>query len=118
MRPMEAELFLAYRRTDMTKLIVAVRKFANASKNYRYHEYEILLFLLLLHANYVLIQMQYSLLVCVSPRQTATLLLFNSLLSGSNKQSRLSLCSRAIQYQYLFKTNKLHNIRKTLKSHF
>ena len=32
-RPVEAELFLADRRTDMTKLIVACRSFANAPKN-------------------------------------------------------------------------------------
>jgi len=32
-RPMEAELFRADRRTDMTKLIVAFRNFANAPKN-------------------------------------------------------------------------------------
>jgi hypothetical protein len=32
-RPVEAELFHADRRTDMTKLIVAFRNFANAPKN-------------------------------------------------------------------------------------
>jgi hypothetical protein len=32
-RPMGAELFHADGRTDMTKLIVAFRNFANASKN-------------------------------------------------------------------------------------
>jgi hypothetical protein len=31
--PMETELFLADRRTDMMKVIVAFRNFANASKN-------------------------------------------------------------------------------------
>jgi hypothetical protein len=31
--PVEAELFLGDRRTDMTKLIVAFRDFANAPKN-------------------------------------------------------------------------------------
>jgi hypothetical protein len=32
-RPVEAELFRADRQTDMTKLIVAFRNFANAPKN-------------------------------------------------------------------------------------
>jgi hypothetical protein len=32
-RPVEAELFLADRRTDVTKLIVAFRNFANAPTN-------------------------------------------------------------------------------------
>jgi len=32
-RPVVAELFLADRRTDMTKVIVAFRNFANAPKN-------------------------------------------------------------------------------------
>jgi len=31
-RPVGAELFHAYRRTDTTKLILAFRNFANASK--------------------------------------------------------------------------------------
>jgi len=33
-RPMGAEMFQADRRTDMTKLIVACRNFANAPKNF------------------------------------------------------------------------------------
>jgi hypothetical protein len=35
-RPVGAELFHADRRTDMTKLIVAFRNFANAPKNSDY----------------------------------------------------------------------------------
>jgi len=33
-RPVGAELFHAYRRTDMTQLIAAFRNFANAPKNW------------------------------------------------------------------------------------
>jgi len=32
-RPVGAELFIAERRTDMTKLTVALRHFANSTKN-------------------------------------------------------------------------------------
>ena len=35
---MRAELFHADRRTDMTKLIVTFRNFANAPKKYKYSE--------------------------------------------------------------------------------
>jgi len=35
-RPVGAELFHADRRTDMTKLIIAFRNFANAPKTYLY----------------------------------------------------------------------------------
>ena len=39
-RPVAAELFRADRRTDMTKLIVAFRKFANAPKIVKYITYK------------------------------------------------------------------------------
>jgi hypothetical protein len=35
------ELFHFNRRTDMTKLMVALRKFAKVPKHFRYHEYKI-----------------------------------------------------------------------------
>ena len=54
-RPVEAELFHADGRTDVTKLIVAFRNFANVSKNRNYTFNDILL--LTLHIFFFLLPM-------------------------------------------------------------